>query len=349
MVRLSKLDYYYFPRFLEWLQLSQQYNDSLQDDNSLIKEWSISNTTLEQVFLLLSETNQVNYTGNVQNGQQQTLTNKVDMICPLCESNMKAPIAFIPHITGKRLMLPNSICDQCEAIPHFLIGDEEYTPLLKAVNEDQKRSMVAEIFRNAQHKRVSTINESAVSSTIQIEDEFRSAILTAYENHGQNDIEIGNLPPIQNNTEPDRMNTSSVGIQQHEEANIITPVSVNVRMGNLQDIIAALAIKNLRLQKYQKRFNCCLLFFEGLVLLAIFVIGFLWQVDEICPQGNTVGILESCDIDSQSKFLFAFDSSEDLNYFPNIPSNLEVDVRVYLAPRTSESFTDTYIKHRSNS
>ena len=62
VVRLSKMDYFYFPRFLQWLQSCQLEEAQGDDEGQVIKEWGISNTTLEQVFLILCESTQANYT-----------------------------------------------------------------------------------------------------------------------------------------------------------------------------------------------------------------------------------------------------------------------------------------------
>lgn len=348
VVRLSKMDYFYFPRFLQWLQSCQAQESTANHDESnqaeqIIKEWGISNTTLEQVFLILCESVQANYSAG---GNDNMTSLRADMICPLCESNPKAAVAFLPHISGKHLMLANSICENCQALSHFLVEEDEYSPLLQ-VNPEQKRYMVAELFRKAQMKRVAVSN-AAASSPVQVEDEFRRAILHAYEESKEESVSVA-APNAQIDVRQysHQLNVAVDPLNQaqplHPSSIAPAPTNISLRMGSMQDVIAALAIKNVRLQKYQRYSNCCLGFFVGLIILAIFLIGLIWTIAEICPQGNVVDQFETCDIASQSYFLFHFDSTDGLQYFNALTGNVDVDVRSYLAPRTPDASESTSV------
>ena len=110
-IGVSRQDTIHLPRLFAWLERSRRAA-------ALIREWSISNTTLEQVFLLLCVQNtEVNYVDRRHNVDEN--------ICPMCRLRPKEA-ALLRTLTGQLIVVPASICSECSA------GNTMYT-----VNEEE--------------------------------------------------------------------------------------------------------------------------------------------------------------------------------------------------------------------
>ena len=216
-------------------------------------------------------------------------------------------MTFLPYPNGKRLMLPRSICSQCEAIPFFLIDEEEISPLLQlTTNLDEKKLAMTTLFTSAQNKRNQQLNQ--LSTAQKLDDDFQQAIL----NHSnqqdatttgaallsgelvdaaqmvkqQSQQHVANINGASNNAHE----TTAMMPAQFLDAAISTTTekkpSSSSRMGKLKDVIKALAIKNIQLQSYQRLSTCCVLFTMILLIVAVVILGLIWTSASTCPQGN---------------------------------------------------------------
>lgn len=99
------------PRLFTWLETSRKAA-------SLVREWSISNTTLEQVFLLLCIQNtEVNYVDRRNEPDESR--------CTMCRERPKET-ALLRTLTGQIIVIPSSICSQCSSgNSQYIVSEEE--------------------------------------------------------------------------------------------------------------------------------------------------------------------------------------------------------------------------------
>jgi ABC-type multidrug transport system ATPase subunit len=118
-VTVPKINLIGLPRLFTWLESSRRAQ-------LMIKEWGVSNTTLEQVFLLLCAQNtEINMgmtpqtsapggSGSGAAGQQRSET-----LCPMCNIRPREHV-LVRNMNQETIVLPNSICWDCSLNnPHF--------------------------------------------------------------------------------------------------------------------------------------------------------------------------------------------------------------------------------------
>jgi hypothetical protein len=110
-IGVSRRDIMHLPRLFAWLETSRKAA-------SLVREWSISNTTLEQVFLQLCIQNtEVNYVDRRNEADES--------MCAMCRERPKET-ALLRTLTGQIIIIPNSICSQCSSgNSHYVVSEEE--------------------------------------------------------------------------------------------------------------------------------------------------------------------------------------------------------------------------------
>jgi ABC-type multidrug transport system ATPase subunit len=340
IVRISKLDYVYFGRFLKWLERLELSSASA----NVVKEWGISNTSLEQVFIILSESSQTNY--------RQAANARVnhEEICPLCEANVKEPISFLPFPNNRHLMLPNAICKECHGLPYFLIADEEYSPLLQLSDDESRQIVVSQLFSRAQLLRKnSALNSGQV---VDIDEEFSGAIIESSKGSDSSHSQFisESTLAISSELELQSLHHSQMVTQHMHNANEIShDRSKKIRESDLMSITKAMFIKNLQLQSYQRCSTCCVLFLIALMILVVFIMGLLWINPMTCPQGNTVNTFvgETCDIAFQAEYLFHVQNSDNLELHPvihDVQNIFNISFQVYLSPRLDSSDTEWYFQ-----
>ena len=130
LVTVPKGDIRGLPRLFQWLESSARAV-------SVVKEWGVSNTTLEQVFLMLCVQNkEINYNANSLT-ENEVMQQK---ICPICHVFMKETV-FMRNIGGQVMLLPESVCSSCavgNAGVHYYV-DEAEAIALQALPERAER------------------------------------------------------------------------------------------------------------------------------------------------------------------------------------------------------------------
>eukprot|EP01037_Dinobryon_pediforme_P018669 gene18669-18968_t len=152
IIKVSRLDLLNLARFLEWLE-------SIQARSKAVKEWVISNTTLEQVFLTLCASSETNYAGQLSS---------TDPMCVLCGRNKRAPCVLLALHDGNTLMLPDALCASCPAFSAFLLPSDELTPLLQSgVNMAEKSIELVQ----AAHRKAASLYQIEVSNSYNLINE----------------------------------------------------------------------------------------------------------------------------------------------------------------------------------
>lgn len=122
------------PRLFTWLESSSRAA-------LIVKEWGISNTTLEQVFLMLCHMNtEIN---NVTNLQKESNHRE---LCPMCRVNTKRTV-FVRSLEGRLLIVPDSVCWECiNQNDSYVVSEEQVEFALQdsATAEERMTNMLAE-------------------------------------------------------------------------------------------------------------------------------------------------------------------------------------------------------------
>lgn len=328
IVRINKLDYYYFGRFLAWLELVQLAG------NDVIKGWSISNTTLEQVFLILCESAVINYQAT---NEPNILRSE---ICPFCEKNAKASLTFIPYKAKSQLMLPNSVCENCSAIECFVISDEQYNDLLKSESPQYKDAVLSEMLKSAQDKRSKQF-QAVTSSAEAFMGDFSKAIANHLETNVEVTTDINLKLDHKGSQFTEVTGDNNINHASLLEVPLIAKEGSKVRIGSLFSAAIALGIKNTRLQSYQRYSTCCVFLFLGGLLCMLFVFGFLYATTVVCPQGYTLSdgkdsstptnYPTDCSLVLLSDYLFTFTNYGSMYLYGKL-ANYNYSIDAYLFP-----------------
>ena len=132
MVTVPKGDLRGLPRLFTWLESSSRAL-------SIVKEWGVSNTTLEQVFLMLCVQNtEVNFSSSAGVSE-----NEIHLkTCPICHVFMKETV-LMRTVNGQMMLLPDSVCSACSvgnAGVHYYVDEEEAVGLQSAPDRSEKIS-----------------------------------------------------------------------------------------------------------------------------------------------------------------------------------------------------------------
>ena len=111
-VTVPKINAIGLPRLFTWLESSRRAS-------TMIKEWGVSNTTLEQVFLMLciqnteinmgfdpSQTSNGNGNNNNNNREQK------ENLCPMCHIRPRENV-ILRNMNQETIVIPDSICWEC--------------------------------------------------------------------------------------------------------------------------------------------------------------------------------------------------------------------------------------------
>lgn len=116
------------PRLFAWLEKSPRAA-------AVVKEWGVSNTTLEQVFLMLSAINTETNVGNV-NGDEMIMAKQ--NLCPMCRTRRKS-VVFMRNLSSETMLLPDCLCWVCaQSNPDFVVDDDAVN---RALSSDVDRDI----------------------------------------------------------------------------------------------------------------------------------------------------------------------------------------------------------------
>ncbi len=279
-VSVSRRDVVNLPRFFSWLESSPEAAAN-------VREWGISNTTLEQVFLMLSKTSsEINYAG-----QDDTADSR---LCPLCRIRNKETVV-VRNVAGQMFILPDSVCTQCTfSNSNFFITDEEFAILqnlpfnspefihqmdsyLSAAHTKSTQTYLEQMRLNAApvsavaSENVSNLAESASSS---------QALVRVTEVGSIPEIEMTNIRPKPvDNSQIRALDLVSAPPAAHQKSLVESSVRSQV---------VAIILKNGRLQYLQRCSNICGTIFVGIMFLLLYVFSLIFVgADSLktCPGG----------------------------------------------------------------
>ena len=177
-------------RLFQWLERSRRAK-------AAVREWGISNTTLEQVFLMLCVQNtEVNY---VDPGRQASQNQQA--LCPMCRARLRASVVVrvwppaaqaastaLDHKSNSvesepLIALADSVCAECAAgNRHFLLTEEQ---ALRAARDSSGAVMSALI------EAARASSELAKSEALLAGYEAEAEMKLGDEEEDENDVRIG--------------------------------------------------------------------------------------------------------------------------------------------------------------
>lgn len=325
-VTVSRRDVYNLPRFFAWLESSP-------DAIAMVREWGVSNTTLEQVFLMLCKSStDVNY---VDHREEED-----SMLCPMCRSRPKETV-MVRNIPGQIFLLPDAACAVCTvANKNYFVSEDEFSrlqalpyPSIPFAEEMDKllaaaRDKATIEFLEQMHFSTSTIPKHTAALSIEpmdndAESDSERADITT-ENNDRNcedysskdnekiTAENPEYTPVEaTDTEGNIAASSVVKHENNEHRDKASGVQTNPHalvISTVRSQITAVLIKNARLQSYQRCSNICGLLFVGIMFLFLYVFSLLFVgADSIrqCNGGYIVLGGEKCNLESAINHIFA--------------------------------------------
>ena len=293
------------PRLFTWLESSSRAA-------LIIKEWGVSNTTLEQVFLMLCDMNtEINNVSSLQTESNHRV------LCPMCRQNMKSTV-FMRNLDGRLLIVPDSLCWECvNKNDSFVVSEEEVSLALQDGTSAEERMASLLIVAQSKAETVTTQKMLALenSELTDVLDSFRDEnVLQAHPQVSAppsvlNDEQVSpeQLLPSVNHmaSEPqhDDENRDKKQVENLEIATTVCDDSFSAQRGGSEmftdgstsradgaplDQVKAIFIKNIVLQSKQKCSNCCSVFFVGLMFLMLYLMSLIFQAADnitVCDEG----------------------------------------------------------------
>ena len=232
-ITIGQSDVLRLPKLFAWLERSKFAA-------RVVREWSISNTTLEQVFLRLCIQNE-----EVNDGYSSIddiLIQEEDRLCPMCRVNNKGPV-LLKTLRDDYVIIPDSVCVICsKSNQHYIVSSED----AMASNDGSDILQLNSILTKAQKKA----NLASCEEALQLETEDDDI-------ENENDEEQSLLPQAPSRPAP------SFGLQRRFDVQMY-----------------ALCQKNFRLQSYNKCSNICSVVGLSIFLLLLYLLGILASAPE---------------------------------------------------------------------
>jgi hypothetical protein len=234
-ITIGQTDVLRLPKLFAWLERSKLAA-------KVVREWSISNTTLEQVFLRLCVQNE-----EVNDGYssiEDILLQEEDRLCPMCRVNNKGPV-LLKTLAGHHIIVPNSICVECsKSNQHYIVNEDDVT----MAGECDDMMQLNAILTKAQKRA----NTASCEEALQLEndEDFNNTPI-----HEESASLLLPVPP------------------SADDGNRQTPEFDLQRNMNMQ--VYALCRKNMKLQSYNRCSNICSVIGLSIFLLLLYLVGIL--------------------------------------------------------------------------
>lgn len=244
------------PRLFKWLEQSR-------NARRLVREWGISNTTLEQVFLMLCIQNtEVNYVERREDDQRNTL-------CPMCRQRQKTNV-LMRNVTGSLMIVPSSLCGECAN------GNTDFTLPEDTLSRIQDDFGSPQSWANLSAERLSEIGTKLGKFYVALVEQAQSRAeqkhidrMMASEGDelqhllGDGELKVGD-GEIKTDDVKDSVVAPAVLLTTDSQSQMmLTPNNFaaasfsSSSKGSPANQIYALAIKNVQLQYRQRCSNCC--------------------------------------------------------------------------------------------
>jgi ABC-type multidrug transport system ATPase subunit len=190
-VTVPKINLIGLPRLFSWLESSRRAQE-------MVKEWGVSNTTLEQVFLLLCVQNtEINLGvssdpaagggGGGGGGDRENL-------CPMCNIRPREHV-ILRNLNQEMIVIPNSICWECSVNnPHYKIhsnngsdvGDVGGEGVVLSLDQMKEQNLIEYLIReeNNQQRQVE-LQKLIQKAQVQAEIAFSQQLLLREEQQQQ--------------------------------------------------------------------------------------------------------------------------------------------------------------------
>jgi hypothetical protein len=290
------------PRLFTWLESSSRAA-------LIVKEWGISNTTLEQVFLMLCDMNtEIN---NISSLQKESNHRE---LCPMCRVNMKSTV-FVRNLEGRILIVPDSVCWDCiNKNDSFMVTEDQVAFALEDGATAQEKMVGMLAVAQGRAEAVTTQQMLALENS-----ELNEVLDTFHDEHEPvpppaSVLEDLDTVLLKQQAPPD---TSDQPLKSHLEIeaegkaeaegegegeliqNIQHAASPRAESaggaahdnradGAALSQVKAIFVKNIVLQSKQCCSNCCAVFFVAFMFLMLYVMSLLFKSAEnitVCDDG----------------------------------------------------------------
>ena len=233
-ITIGQTDVLRLPKLFAWLERSKLAA-------KVVREWSISNTSLEQVFLRLCVQNE-----EVNSGYatiDDILLEEEDRLCPMCRVNNKGPV-LLKTLAGSHIIVPNSVCVECsQTNPHYILNAAD-AQMAEECDSDSLLQLNA-LLTNAQKRA----NTASCEEALQLE----------------NEEDLSNPQEFEN--------VSLLSSSQQENGS--RPAVEFDLQRNVKTQVYALCHKNMKLQSYNRCSNICSIIGLSIFLLMLYLVGIL--------------------------------------------------------------------------
>lgn len=265
-ITVPKGDLRGLPRLFAWLESSRRAK-------SIIKEWGVSNTTLEQVFLMLCVQNtEINNASSMNASAEEAYRSQ---LCPMCNVFHKETV-FLRNINGKVIIVPDSICMNCSTSnEYFCIDDESFQRVQAIKDSSSKGGEIAAMLAAAQSKCEEAATQAVIASE---QEDFNGQNWS-----GHAETLLDGHAEEEEGDESQSLIDAEVGEHQEKFDGSIKPAH-----GTFQAQIHALFIKNIQMQYRQRCSNGCSILFVGFMFLMLYILSLVFaSISDIeqCEQG----------------------------------------------------------------
>lgn len=233
-ITIGQTDVLRLPKLFAWLERSKLAA-------RVVREWSISNTTLEQVFLRLCVQNEEVNEGfsNIDD----ILLQEEDRLCPMCRVNIKGPV-LLKTLAGNHIIVPNSVCVECtKNNQHYIVSDDD----VAMAGECDDMLQLNTILTKAQKRA----NTASCEEALQLENDDETS-------DSEQEVESTSLLAATSSTESSGRPATEFDLQR-----------------NMNTQIYALCHKNVKLQSYNRCSNICSIIGLSIFLLLLYLLGIL--------------------------------------------------------------------------
>lgn len=350
-----------FPRLFSWLEGSKKAA-------LLVKEWGISNTTLEEVFLQLCMQNkEINYTGNATNSERSAYRT-----CPMCRTRQRDNLVCLRSPNGHLMAVPDSLCSECAAgNDHFYIDNDVAESLdliprsskeMGAINTSELARRRADLLASAYAsyeldatQKLLAIESSDGRHTKELDmsafDEERQKVdmeessyemLDSSSTLGEHPVcssKVFSVTPLQMSIEPNATLPEHLGQFEGDNVEFMKVRSERSRgaeyYGSASAQIHAIVIKNIKMQYRQRCSNICSIIFVGVLFIMLYIMALLFSGDSLeqCSQGYLTDI--DCSTSTLVDHIFSADDgsmSDDWATDDNDLGPNGYNIQYYLAP-----------------
>jgi ABC-type multidrug transport system ATPase subunit len=321
-----------------------------------VREWSLANTSLEQVFMQVCVNNtEINVAGSSDQDHTQALAK----LCPLCHIRNREPVVLrVPSEGhGNHIIVPDAMCFACTQNESFFLGENDWRDVvaLSSASSDphvieeegrlattglpqqMQRQQRMKLFLRQAYLRARERNRQSLEAVRGVEEDQDQEQGQQLVPAGFASVPTHDFPQAPATASSMTLNPLMQQQQQQAQPTVAaSPFSSSTGPSRSVSQInsgcgtqtKAIILKNLTLQGHQPCTNICVLIFAALMLLSLSFFEWLFRFRGVssCPGGWVTA--SDCSIELLTDHIF----SANPIALPGFKSNTELHRRGKLKP-----------------